>query len=132
MVTEIEPTSVIKKNRYLNHMDEAYNLLCVSMSPELLFHIEACTRPDEIWTKLEDLFGKQDEMRGHMLEVELNSLDLRNFDNIQDLFMKFKSLLLHLKGCSVDKSTQETQVDPFYSGKTWSGLCCFCLIFPYK
>jgi hypothetical protein len=45
------------------------------MSPELLFHIEACTTPDEIWTKLEDLFGKQDEMRGHMLEVELNSLD---------------------------------------------------------
>jgi hypothetical protein len=77
---------------------------------ELLFHIEACTTPDEIWTKLEDLFGKQDEMRGHMLEVELNSLDPRNFDNIQDFFMKFKSLLLHLKGCGIDKSTQHNQL----------------------
>jgi hypothetical protein len=82
MVTEIEPTSTIKKNKYLNCMDEAYNLLCVFKSPEPLFHIEACTTPNEIWIKLEDLFGKQDEMRGHMLEVELNSLDPGNFDNI--------------------------------------------------
>jgi hypothetical protein len=57
---------------------------------------------------LEDRFGRQDESRGHMLEVKINSLDLRNFDNIQNLFTKFKSLLLHLKGCGVDKSTQET------------------------
>lgn len=27
--------------------------------------------------ELENLFGKQDEVRGHMLEVELNSLDLK-------------------------------------------------------
>jgi hypothetical protein len=49
-------------------------------------------------------------MRGHMLEVELNSLDSRRFDNIQDFFMKFKSLLLNLKGCGVDKSTQHNQL----------------------
>jgi hypothetical protein len=64
---------------------------------------EYCTRPDEIWINLDGLFGKHDEMRGHMLKVEINSLDPRNFDNIQDLFMKFKSLLLYLKGHSVDK-----------------------------
>jgi hypothetical protein len=49
-------------------------------------------------------------MRGHMLNIELNSLDPRNFDNIQDLFMKFKSLLLQLKACDVDKSMQEKQM----------------------
>jgi hypothetical protein len=91
-------------------MDEAYDLLYVSMSLELLFHIEACTTSDKIWTKLEDLFGKQDEMRGHMLEVEINSLDPRNFDNIQDFFMKFKFLLLHLKGRGIEKSTQHSQL----------------------
>ena len=106
MAIEVEPTSAIEKNRYLNCMDEAYDLLCVSMSPELLFHVETCITLDEIWTKIESLFGKQDEMRGHMLEVELNSLDPRSFNNIQDFFMKFKSLLLQLKGCGVDKSTQ--------------------------
>jgi hypothetical protein len=110
MATEVEPTLVIEKNEYLNRMDEAYDLIYMSMSPELLFHIEASTTPDEIWTKLEDLFGKQDEMRVHMLEVELNSLDQRNFYNIQGFFTKFKSLLLHLKGCGVDKSTQHNQL----------------------
>jgi hypothetical protein len=58
MATEVEPTSSIKKKRYLNCMDEAYNLIFMSMSLELLFHIEACTTLDQIWTKLEDLFGK--------------------------------------------------------------------------
>jgi hypothetical protein len=110
MATEVNPTSTIEKNRYLNCMYEAYEFICMSMSPELMFHIEACTTPDEIWTHLDDLFGKQDEMRGHMLKVELNSLYPRNFDNIQDFFTKFKSLLLHLKTCGVEKSTQHNQL----------------------
>ena len=90
-------------------MDEDYKLVCVSMSPKILFHNEACTRLDEIWKKLEDLFSKHDEMRGHMLEVEMNLLDQGNFDNIEDLFMKFNSIILHLKGCGIDKSTQHNQ-----------------------
>jgi hypothetical protein len=63
-----------------------------------------------IWTTLEGLFGKQYEMRGHMLEVELNTLDPKSFDNIQDCFTKFKSLLLNLGECGIDKSTQEKQL----------------------
>jgi hypothetical protein len=59
---------------------------------------------------LEGLFGKKDEMRGHMLEVELNTLDPKSFDNIQDFFTKFKSFLLILGECSIDKSTQEKQL----------------------
>jgi hypothetical protein len=59
---------------------------------------------------LEELFGKQDEMQGHMLEVELNTLDPKSFDNIQDLFTKFKSLLLSLGECGIEKSTQEKQL----------------------
>jgi hypothetical protein len=80
------------------------------MSPNILFQIGYCTTIDDVWTKLEYLFGKQDAMRGHMLEVELTSLDLRNFDNIHDLFMKFKTLLLHIKICGIDKSTQHNQL----------------------
>jgi hypothetical protein len=106
MATEVEPTYSIKKNMYLNKMDEFYGLLYVSMSPKRLFHIECCTTPCEIWKKLEDVFGKQDKTRGHMLKVELNSLDPRNFDNIHNFFAKFKSLLLHLKGFGIEKSTQ--------------------------
>jgi hypothetical protein len=59
---------------------------------------------------LEGLFGKQDEMQGHMLEVELNTLDPKCFDNIHDLFTKFKSLNLNLGECGIDKYTQEKQL----------------------
>jgi hypothetical protein len=58
---------------------------------------------------LESLFGKKDEMRGHMLEVELNTLDPKSFDNIQYFFTKFKSLILSLVTCGIDKSKQVDQ-----------------------
>jgi hypothetical protein len=32
-------------------------------------------------------------MMGHMLEVDILTLDPKRFDNIQDLFTKFKDLL---------------------------------------
>jgi hypothetical protein len=108
MDTKVDPTYDIRKKIYINHMDEAYDLLYVSMFPKILFHIEACTTLDEIWKMLEDLVGKQDEMRGRMLEVELNSLDPRNLDNIQNLFMNFNSLVLHIKGSGIEKSTQHS------------------------
>jgi hypothetical protein len=59
---------------------------------------------------LESLFGKKDEMRGHMLEVELNTLDPKSFDNIHDFFTKFKYLILSLESCGIDKSKQVDQL----------------------
>jgi hypothetical protein len=59
---------------------------------------------------LEGIFGKQDEMRGHMMEVELLTLDPKIFDNIQYFFTKFKDLLSKLKACGVDKSKEEKQM----------------------
>jgi hypothetical protein len=80
------------------------------ISTDLWFHVAACKTPNEIWTTLESLFGKQDEMRGHMLEVELNTLDPKSFDNIHDLFTKFKYLILILETCGIDKSKQVDQL----------------------
>lgn len=62
METEVEPTSAIEKSRYFNRMDEAFGILCLSISPELLFHVESCSTPNEVWKILEGLFGKQDEI----------------------------------------------------------------------
>jgi hypothetical protein len=53
---------------------------------------------------------KTDEMRGHMMEVELPKLDPKSFDNIQYFFKKFKDLLSQLKACEVDKSKEEKQM----------------------
>jgi hypothetical protein len=49
-------------------------------------------------------------MRGHMMEVELLTLDPKIFKNIQDFFTKFKDLLLQLKASRVDKSKEEKQM----------------------
>jgi hypothetical protein len=49
-------------------------------------------------------------MRGHMLEAKLNTIDPKSFDNIEDFFTKFKSLLLSLGECGIAKSTQEKQL----------------------
>ena len=75
MAMEVEPTTAIEKFKYLNRMDEAYGALCMDISPELLFHISSCKSPNEVWTTMKGIFGKKDEMKGHMLEVDLLSLD---------------------------------------------------------
>jgi hypothetical protein len=110
MAIEIEPTSAIENMRWVNRKDEATGLLLELISTDLWFHVTPCNTPNEIWTTLEGLFGKQDEMQGHMLEVELNTLDHKSFDNIQDLFTKFKYLILSLGECGIDNSTQEKQL----------------------
>jgi hypothetical protein len=84
MAIENEPTSAIEKTIWVNRKDEARGILLESISIDLWFHVSACKTPNKIWTTLESLFGKKDEMRGHILEVELNTLDPKSIDNIQD------------------------------------------------
>ena len=82
MGTEVEPNSIVEKANYFNKLDEAYGLLCLSVSRELLFHLDSLTSPKEVWEKLESLFGKNDELRGHQLENELISLIPTHYDTI--------------------------------------------------
>jgi hypothetical protein len=46
----------------VNRKDETTGLLLELISIDLWFHVAACKTPNEIWTTLEELFGKQDEM----------------------------------------------------------------------
>ena len=77
------------------------------ISRELLFHIDNLTTPNEVWVKLETLFGKTDEPHGHQLENELISLSPTHFDTIQEFFTKFKSLVLNLKQCGIKKKEDQ-------------------------
>jgi hypothetical protein len=110
MNTDIDPTLAIEKSKYLNRMDEALRTICSLIYPDLLFHISSCKTPNESWTILKALFGKQDEMRGHMIEVELRTMDPKIFENIQDFFTKFKDLLSQLKASGVDKLKEEKKM----------------------
>ena len=100
---ENEPNAVIKKDKWHNRLDEAYGLIFLSIYLDILFHIDIFTTPNQVCTQLESLFGVQDELRVHQLEIELFSLIPSNFEYIEGLFTNFKSLFLILKKCGIDK-----------------------------
>ena len=65
-------------------------LIGMSISIDLLFHISGIDEPDKSWEKLESMFGKHNEIRGHQLENELLSLNPNDFSCIQDYLSKYK------------------------------------------
>ena len=67
---EVEPHHPTEKNKFLNRLDEAFGYLCTHISRYLLFHLVVLSTPKEAWENLEVLFGKQDEIRGHILDNE--------------------------------------------------------------
>ena len=68
MATEADPKVAVEKIKWHNKRDEAYGILCLSISRDLLFHLDALTSPNEVWENIEDIFGNTDEMRGHNVE----------------------------------------------------------------
>ena len=93
MATEAEPNAAAEKIKWHNRRDEAYGLLCLSISrSDLLFHIDGLTSPNEVWENIVDIFGKTYEMRGHQIENELISLSPNSFESLQLYFSKFKAL----------------------------------------
>ena len=68
METKEYPNATVEKIKWKNRRDEAYGLLCLSISRDLLFHINGLTSANEVWEKLVDIFGKTDEMRGHQIK----------------------------------------------------------------
>lgn len=62
MRTEPKLNSAIENIKYFNRIDEAYGILYLSISPNLLFHVKSATTPNEVWTTywttLEGLFHK--------------------------------------------------------------------------
>ena len=92
METEVDPNAAAEKIKWHNRRDEAYGLLCLSISRDLLFHLDGLTSPNEVWEKLVDIFGKTDEMRGHQIENELISLSPCSFESLQLYFPSLKPL----------------------------------------
>ena len=97
MALENELNSVVEKAMWHNRLDEAYGFIFLSIYPYILFHLDSLTTPNQVWTKLDCLFGAQDEIRAHQLENELFSLIPSSFDSIEGFFTKFKSFFLLIK-----------------------------------
>ena len=69
-------------------------IIVVSTINLLLALISTLTSPNEVWEKIEYLFGKTVEMRGHQIKNELISLSPSSFESLQLYFSKFKALVL--------------------------------------
>ena len=48
METEAKPNAATEKIKCHNMRDEAYGLLCLSISKDLLFHLDGLTSPNEV------------------------------------------------------------------------------------
>ena len=104
---EEEPHHPVEKNKFMNRCDEAFGYLCTYISIDLLFHIERLRTSRESWEKLDSLFDKQDELQGHILENELVSLHPSSFETIEQLFNKFKSLVLQCRQCEIEQKDEK-------------------------
>ena len=103
MGNEVEPNSAMQKSKFFNRLDEVFGILCLSILRDLLFHVYILTTPNEVWLNIETFFGNTDEMRGHQLKNELISLSPTHFEIIQYFFTKFKSPVLQIKQCGIEK-----------------------------
>ena len=74
LALENDPNAIVEKAKWHNRFGEEYGLLCLSISLDILFHLDGLTTPNQVWTKLESLFRVQDEIRTHQLENEPNAI----------------------------------------------------------
>ena len=107
MEIEKEPIHYVDKEKYWKRLDEAYGCLFLSMSRDLLFHINGLKSPKEVWDKLASLFDKQYDIRVYQLENELISLHPSNFETLNDFSTKFKNIVFQLKLYKVEKEDDQ-------------------------
>jgi hypothetical protein len=73
MAMEVEPDSVDEKNDFLNRQDMAIGSIGMSVSLELFHQVYEESQgltPNELWTRLEVLFGNKEYCEDFMQEVE--------------------------------------------------------------
>jgi hypothetical protein len=65
MEMEVEPDSTDEKNDFLNRQDMAIGCICMSISPEIFHQVDDESQdstPNELWTRLEVLFGNKERL----------------------------------------------------------------------
>ena len=97
----------------------------MSISTDLQFHISGIDEPNLAWEKLESMFRKHNEIRGHQLENELLSLNPNYFSCIQDCLSKYKTLRLLYAECKIKK--KDKQCIYHIRSKPGPAYYCFCI-----
>jgi hypothetical protein len=69
----------------------------MSISTNLRFHLQGIDDLDEVWTKLEVVFGKHNEIQMHQLENQLISLNLMISFELNIIYLGSKQLDVYLQ-----------------------------------
>ena len=77
----------------------------MSISTDLRFHISRIDELDQAWEKLESMFGKHNEIRGHQLENELISLIRVTFHAFKTIYLSIKLLDSYMQNERLIKKT---------------------------
>ena len=83
MGTKNESNSTLEKCKYFKILDEAFGIICLNISRDILFHVDSLTTLNEVCLRPESFFGKTGEKRGHQLENDLITLNPNHFETIQ-------------------------------------------------
>ena len=107
MFKEVKPQQPLENLKYLNKLDEYFGFMCIHISRVLLFYIYGLKTPREVWKNIESLLGKQDEIRMHIIENEVIYLEPNNLESVQQLFSKFKYLVMQCKQGGIEKNDEQ-------------------------
>jgi hypothetical protein len=98
---ETTPIDADKKSKWNNRNDEAHELIRMSISLDLRFHLQSLDQTKEAWDKIESVFVKQNIIREQQLENQVLTLSSNDFSCIEDYLSKFEILRLLCEECKI-------------------------------
>jgi hypothetical protein len=78
-----------------------HELIIMSISPDLRYHLQEIDDPEEAWDKIESMFGKLNIIRTQQLENQILTLSPSDFSFLVDYLSKFKTLRILCKECKI-------------------------------
>ena len=82
-------------------MTKHVELIGMSISPDLRFHLQSIDKPKETWEKIESVFGKHNIIQAQQLENQVLTLSPSDFSCIEDYLSKFKTLRTLCEECKI-------------------------------
>ena len=94
---EKEPIDDEKKIKWDNRNEEARQIIKMSISHDLRFHLQKIDDLDEAWEKLEYVFGKYNIIWAHQLENQILTLITIFFLALKTIYLSLKHLEINVK-----------------------------------
>jgi hypothetical protein len=98
---ETSPTDDDKKAKWDNRNDKACELIGISISPFLRYHLQGIDDPKEAWNTIESVFGKLNIIREQQLENQILTLIPSDFSCLGDYLSKLKTLIILCEECKI-------------------------------